>query len=148
MVTPLMNFSNLLKAEITRIARKVHRAELKTTRTHVLQQRHAIAALKREVAELRRELGLLKKGGRSQAVQPISPTSARSQRFSAEKFKAWREKAGVSAPAVGAAVGVSFWTIHNWEHGVNEPRASSLAKIHALQRMGLRELRRKLKKNA
>lgn len=139
-----MNFSHLLKAELTRIARKVHRSEIKSTKASVAQQRHAIAALKREVVELRRELALLKKDASRKQPRTDEPARVERFRFSAESFKAWRARTGVSAPAVGAAVGVSFWTVHNWEHGVTVPRTASLAKIRALQKLGVRELRRKL----
>jgi DNA-binding transcriptional regulator YiaG len=141
-----MNFGAVLKAEISRLARKALRSDLKSTRAQVLQQRHSIATLKRELADLKRELSQFRRSAKRGLVKtPDAVNSESRPRFHAQAFKAWRERTGLSAPDIAKALGVSFWSVHNWEHGATEPRAKTIAKINVLRAMGIKEIRRKLK---
>jgi DNA-binding transcriptional regulator YiaG len=139
-----MNLGQLLKTEFARLAKKISRAEIKSTRTLVLQQRHSIAALKRESAALKREVASLRRT-QARARQPAPrDESAAPRRFVAKAFKAWRERAGVSGESIARAVGVTTQSIYNWEHGSTKPRPPQLAAIAELRALGLRELRQRL----
>lgn len=44
-------------------------------------------------------------------------------------LKQWRVLRGLTQKAVGDALGVSDVTIHKWETGKGEPKASQIAKL-------------------
>jgi len=58
--------------------------------------------------------------------------------------RAQRTRLGLSAPEMGALVGVSAQTIYNWEAGKSRPRAEQLAIIAAVRKMGKRKVKARL----
>lgn len=52
----MSNIANVLKAEITRLARKEVRSQVDPTKKTTTTHRHEIAALKRQVANLERQV--------------------------------------------------------------------------------------------
>jgi hypothetical protein len=85
------NLGSVLKAEITRLARKEVRAEGEATRKASSQHRRYIAALRRQVATLERQVAVLQR-------KPKPPVaSSRPVRFTARGLRAHRERVGLSA---------------------------------------------------
>lgn len=136
----MANFANLLKSEISRIARKEIRAETQLLKKASAQYRSEIAALKRRLADQERLLSRLRKNSRSAAPAADSPKL----RFRSEGFASLRKKLGVSAAEMGQLVGVSAQTIYHWEKGVSKPRSSQLAEIAAVRKLGKREVSARL----
>jgi len=125
------NIATVLRAEISRIARKEARREVQATRKVGAQHRHAIAELRRQVALLRRELSL--------AASSKSPVVKQRARFTAKGLRAHRARLGLSAGDYGRLLGVSAQSIYNWEQEAASPREAQRAKLLALRVVGSRE---------
>ena len=139
----MANFANLLKSEISRIARKEIRAETQLLKKASAQYRSEIAALKRRLADQERLLSRLRKNSRP-AAAPAPATDSPKLRFRSEGFASLRKKLGVSAAEMGQLVGVSAQTIYHWEKGLSKPRSSQLAEIAAVRKLGKREVSARL----
>jgi DNA-binding transcriptional regulator YiaG len=137
------NFAVLLKAEITRLARKEIRAETAALRKASVTHRRQIAALKREMARLARQSKSLARSARSTAKNDEAEATVR-HRFSAKGFKTLRAKLGLSASDLGTLLGVSMQSVYNWERGETTPQASQVAAIAGLRSVGKREARQRL----
>lgn len=137
-----------LKSEITRLARRAVKSEITslqsnsaTHRRHIAELRRRIDAMDREIKQLRREQP------RPPAVDARDASEAQTPaafRFRASGLKTHREMLGISADKYGRLVGVSGAAIYTWESGTNRPRASQLAAIAAVRKMGKREALAKL----
>lgn len=131
------NIASVLKAEISRVARKEIRAEVDSLRKAAVAQRSAIASLKRKISELEKQVRRSSKGIRG--LQELDGDGARQIRFSAQRLKNQRSKLGLSAKDYGRLVGVSGLTIYKWEGGNTRPRAGQLPAIAAVRKLGSRE---------
>ena len=145
--TKMPNIATILKAEISRVARKEVRAEIETLRKASAQHRSAIAALRRQVDSLEKELRRAHKGAarvRSSPDAAASTEQAPARRFSAARLAAHRGKLGLSAAAYGQLVGVSGQTIYHWEQGKARPRAAQLQALAGVRGMGKRDVQQHL----
>lgn len=126
------NIASILKAEITRVARKEIRAEIEGLNKSASTHRTEIAALKRRTEALERTLRQFQKS----APKP-APVQARESdkalRFSAKALASQRKRLGLSAEACGLLIGASGQSVYNWEAGETQPRAKHLAAIAALR---------------
>ena len=143
----MSSFADQLKAEIARIARREVRAETKALKKANAQYRADIATLKRSLTVLERALARQAKGGgrgtaSPEASEKVSP--AQGLRFRVEGFASLRKKLGLSAADMGKLVGVSAQSVYHWETGKSRPRASQLAAIAAVRKLGKREVAAKL----
>lgn len=135
------NLGSVLKAEITRLARKEIRNAVDPLRKTNAAHRREIAELKRRLASLQRELKASRK--------PIRQTSddssqEKASRFSAEGLKSLRARLGLSAAAIGQLVGASGQSVYNWEAGKVRPRATQRAALASLRGIGKREAVKRL----
>ena len=133
----MANIASLLKAEISRVARKEIRAETQTLKKASAQYRSDIAALKRRVAEQDRLIAKLRKE-KSVAVSSDAAEAGPQLRFRADGFATLRKKLGLSAADMGKLLGVSLQTIYHWEKGQSKPRASQLQGIAEVRKLGKR----------
>lgn len=136
------NIASILKAEISRVARKEVRTEIEALKKASAQHRSSIAALRRQVSALEKELRRTVKGaGRraSSAEDPAAEEEGLKRRFSAKRLAAHRVKLGISAASYGKLVGVSGQTIYHWEQGKARPRAAQLESLASVRNLGLRE---------
>jgi DNA-binding XRE family transcriptional regulator len=130
------NIASILKAEISRIARKEVRAETESLKKQSTQYRGQIAALKRQVADLEKMLRKQTKGARATSSAPADEEAGRGGlRFRSKGFAVHRQRLGLSAAQTGALLGVSGQTIYHWEAGKARPRASQLPRIAALRKL-------------
>ncbi len=114
----LPNIPSILKAEISRVARKEVRAEIETLKKASVVHRASIAELRCQVKALEKELRRVAKGANRSAAVPDSDNEAAAgtqRRFSSTKLAAHRAKIGLSAASYGQLVGVSGQTIYHWE---------------------------------
>lgn len=138
----MANIANLLKSEITRLARKEIRSEIESLKKAAAQYRSDIAALKRGLSAQEKLLGRLRKGTPS----PASDASAESPklRFRAAGFATLRKKLGLSAADMGKLLNVSLQTVYHWEKGLAKPRASQMQSIAEVRKLGKRGAAAKL----
>jgi DNA-binding transcriptional regulator YiaG len=130
------NIASVLRAEISRIARKEARAEVQATRKASAQHRRSIAELRRELAELRRQLSLATRIRSGAVKQPA--------RFTAKGLRSHRGRLGLSAGDYGRLLGVSAQSVYNWEQEATSPRDAQRLKLLALRAVGSREAHTRL----
>ncbi len=141
----MSTFANQLKSEIARLAKKEVRAETQALKKASAAYRGEIAALKRRIAGLEAQVKKLSKGaGRAKVLETADEDSASGLRFRVAGFAALRKKLGISAAEMGKLLGVSAQSVYHWETGKSKPRASQLAAIAAVRKMGKREVAAKL----
>ncbi len=139
-----MGLDSLLKTEMARQAKRSLKADMVDVSKKLNAQRKEIIALKRQLTDLSKAI---KKIGR---LAPKTPTrveavdSDQKLRFRAAGFASLRKKLGVTQAEMARLVGVSTITVLKWEKGSTRPRASQLASIAAVRKMGKREARTKL----
>lgn len=135
------NFSSVLKAEITRLARKEIKNAVDPLRKTSAAHRREIAELKRQLASLQREL----KAFRKPAREKIDDSGqGRTARFSAAGLKALRARLGLSAADLGQLVGASGQSVYNWEAGTAVPRENLRMALASLRGIGKREALKRL----
>jgi DNA-binding transcriptional regulator YiaG len=133
------NFANILKLEISRIARKEVRGETQSLKKAVTTYRTEIAALKRRAKDLEDQVRQLNKAGARAKVAPEAEAAAPSGRFSAKALASQRGRLKLSADRLGLLVGVSGQSIYNWEQGTTTPHAKYLPAIAALKTLSVRQ---------
>ncbi|MET3373745.1 DNA-binding transcriptional regulator YiaG [Variovorax boronicumulans] len=141
------DITSILKAEISRVARKEVRAEIETLKKASTSHRSAIADLRRQVTALEKELRRVSKGAARQAVAETpgdANGSDTKRRFSAARLAAHRAKLGLSAAGYGSLVGVSGQTIYHWEQGKARPRAAQLESLATVRSLGARDVAERL----
>jgi DNA-binding transcriptional regulator YiaG len=130
------NIATVLKAEITRVARKQVRGETLNLKKASGQYRTDIAALKRRVVALERQVTRLGRLVNSKKALPAAADDkATALRFSAKGLITHRRRLGLTATAVAKLLGVSAQSVYKWEAGKARPRASQFAAIAALRAM-------------
>lgn len=131
----MTNFATQLKSEIQRIARKEIRSETSSLRKSATTYRAEIAALKRRVSTLEADL---KKVSKSVSTRPAGPEESASLRWRAPGFASLRKKLALSAGDMGKLLGVTGATVYAWEAGKSKPRATQLAAIARVRKLGKR----------
>lgn len=130
------NIASILKAEISRVARKEVRTEIESLKKASAQHRSTIAALRRQVVDLEKQLRRLSRSpqqGRSQSDAESDEDAGPQRRFSATRLAAHRTKLGLSAAAYGQLVGVAGQSVYNWEQGKSRPRREQIEKLAAVR---------------
>jgi len=145
----MTTIANLLKTEITRLARKEVRAETKPLKGASARHRSEIAELKRQLAALQKEIKRLQKPGtrassRATDAGDDSEQGGTQLRFSATRLQAQRARLGLSRKEMARLVGVSELSIYNWESGRARPRDAQLKAIAAVRGLGKREVAARL----
>ncbi len=137
------NIASILKAEISRVARKEVRVEIETLKKASVAHRASIAELRRQVGALERELRRVTKTATRTAPADEADTGTK-RRFSATRLAAHRAKLGLSAAHYGHLVDVSGQTIYHWEQGKARPRAAQLESLAAVRDLSAREVAERL----
>ena len=134
------NIAGILKAEISRVARKEARGETGSLKKASSQYRSDIAALKRRVQALERQiLRLGKVTAKDQAQDSPEESDKQTYRFSATRLATQRQKLGISAKDMAALLGVSALSVYKWEQGKARPRAKQIEAIASLRNIGKKE---------
>jgi DNA-binding transcriptional regulator YiaG len=135
-IETMANFASILKEEISRIARKIVRAETSSMKKAVAGYRSEIAALKRRAQELERQQRRKPAARTLGDDAAAGSTDSAKTRFSAKGLASQRRRLGLSAHECGLLIGVSAQSIYNWEEGKARPRASHLPALAALRTLG------------
>lgn len=144
------NIASVLKAEVTRLARRELRQSIQGLRKAATAQRTELAALKRKVVDLEKQVKLLARAtaraSRERAASSASEanTDASRLRFRSAGMAANRKRLGLSAQEFGLLVGASGQAVYLWEQGKGKPRPQYLAAIAELRGMGKREVAARL----
>lgn len=149
--TAMPNIASVLKAEISRLARKELRDESEGLKKAVASHRAEIAGLKRRVLALEASLKRLSKTrgsepARARTQEPSEGTEPPPSglRFNAKGMATNRKRLGLSAADFGLLVGATGQSIYAWESGKATPRPQALAAIADLRGIGKREVAVKL----
>ncbi len=135
------NLATVLKEEIRRLARKEAKTQVATLRKTTTQHRRDIAALKRQLKEQERRNARLEKTlARGVPASTQTSDGATAPRFSPAWLAKHRAKLGLSATDYAKLVGVSGFTIYNWEKGKNRPRNAQLQALAAVRGLGKRQV--------
>jgi len=132
------NIANILKLEISRIARKEVRGETQSLKKAAAAHRTEIAALKKRAKELEdlvKRLG----AGKTRSAPAAEVVPVAGARFTAKGLAAQRRRLGLSAENCGLLVGVSGQSIYNWEQGTTVPFARHVPAIAALKSLSVRQ---------
>ncbi|MFM7024649.1 MAG: helix-turn-helix domain-containing protein [Limnohabitans sp.] len=145
----MSSFADQLKSEIARIARKEVRAETRALKKANAQYRADMAALRRRLADAERAMARLARGlgkgaARARPADEGQESPAQGLRFRVAGFASLRKKLGLSAAEMGQLIGVSAQSVYHWETGKTRPRASQLAAIAAVRKLGKREVAARL----
>lgn len=138
------NIANVLRDEISRLARKEVRQQVDPLKKANTELRRAVAKLKNDVADLKRSLRFLQQQEKRRLEAPPEVDASVSIRFSPKWVKADRQRLGLSAKDYASLVGVSGLTIYNWENGKSKPNAERLAAWAEVRGIGKREAQRRL----
>lgn len=147
-ILSMPNIATVLKAEITRLARKELREESDSLRRTLTLQRKEIASLKQRILTLEkavRQFERTPKRARSSRVEPETGAAsnegaAEALRFRASGLASNRKRLGLSAADFALLVGTTGQSIYAWEAGKAKPRAQALKAIAALRHIGKREV--------
>ena len=137
------NIANVLRQEITRLARKEVKTGIGAIRRATTQYRSDIAELKRQVAALSKQVVYLERQERKRFEAAPSPTGD-GRRFSSRGLKSHRLKLGFSAADYADLIGVSAQTIYSWEQGKSKPRQKQRAAVVAVRDLGKRDAEKQL----
>ncbi len=146
------NIATVLKAEITRLARKELRDQNEGLRKALVLQRKEIAALKNRLQALEKivqRLGKTPKAPRAasralDAQAAIEGEAEEGLRFRAKGMASNRKRLGLSAADFALLVGATGQSVYAWEAGKSKPRAEALQAIASLRRIGKREVETRL----
>lgn len=134
------NIASILKAEISRLARKEVRAATESLRKAVAEYRSEIAALKRRTQSVEQALRRARRASPAPADQRSSTESMDGAfRFSAKGLASQRRRLGLSAHDCGLLLGTSGQSVYNWESGKARPRARQMPAIAALRKLGKKD---------
>ncbi|SOE06294.1 Helix-turn-helix domain-containing protein [Variovorax sp. YR752] len=141
------NIASILKAEISRVARKEVRAEIETLKKASVAHWASIAEMRRQFSVLEKELRRVAKTAMRPAMADALGNEADTgtkRRFSATRLAAHHAKLGLSAAHYGHLVGVSGQTIYHWEQGKVRPRAAQLESLASVRRLSKQEVAERL----
>lgn len=140
----MSSFAAQLKSEIARIARKEARAEAASYKRSATQQRTDIAALKCRIVDLEATIKRMVRSKATAAVVDDAIETSQSLRFRVSGFAALRKKLDLSAAEMAKLLGVSGQSIYHWESGKSRPRASQLAAIAEVRKLGKKDVASRL----
>jgi len=144
------NVAQVLKEEITRLARKEVKSSTAKLRKDTVELKRRIADHGRRIASLEREnkrLGKLVDAGRKASVK-VSGDEVQKARITAKMIKSIRGKFKLSQADFAKLLGVAPLTIYQWEKkkGRLTFRGDSKAKIVAVRKLTVSEVKKRLGK--
>ena len=146
------NIATVLKAEITRLARKELREESEGLKRAIVLQRKEIATLKARLQALEKVVQRLGKPPKAPRAQPrariagvaLESNAAEGLRFRAAGMASNRKRLGLSAADFALLVGTTGQSVYAWEAGKARPRGEALQAIASLRHIGKREVQARL----
>jgi DNA-binding XRE family transcriptional regulator len=148
------NIASVLKAEISRLARKELRDENEGLKRAVILHRREIATLKARLLALEKIVQRLGKASRTPGTEArvgnskagVELDAPGDLRFRAAGMASNRKRLGLSAADFALLVGTTGQSIYAWEAGKSKPRPDALKAIASLRHIGKREVEARLAK--
>ena len=140
------NIANVLKEEMSRLARKEVKNEAVGIKKASSQHRRDIAELKRQLSTLQKKISLLEKQVRSHSPIKENDTEGKNFRFTAKGLRSQRRRLGLSAADYGKLVGVGAQSVYNWEAELSCPRQQQIQAIASVRTIGKKEALARLKR--
>lgn len=145
----MAKLETVIKEAITRGARRQLRLALTPLRREVSRLRRRVAAMQDALATLdRKAAGWERLREAVPVISPVSEAAARAARLSPRLIRSLRRRLGVSQTALGQLVGVSAAAVAHWEGGAAAPAGQKRATLVALRRVGRREIKALLAREA
>jgi DNA-binding transcriptional regulator YiaG len=140
------NLATVLKAEITRLSRRVLRPFYVPIKRDVAALKRALAEQKRLVARLAKDNARLVADLNARLAAPpsLSEKELWGARISPKLILSRRKRLGLSRVAFAKLLGVSGGAVVAWEGGRSKPRAAAKAALVAIRKLGKREARHRL----
>ena len=146
-----MNLMSVLKAEISRLAKKEAKREVAPVKKVNASYRGLIAGLRKRIDSLEKELAGVKRSA-PKAEKVLASKTEPEGRFwiTGKGVKAMRKKTGLTQERFGKLVGVSVPTVVNWEKakGKLNLRKATAGALQALRGKGKREVAEMLPEEA
>ncbi len=133
------NIANILKLEISRVARKEVRGETQWLKKAIATYRTEIASLKRRAKDLEDQVRQLNTAKTKANVVSDAESVTQGARFSAKALASQRRRLKLSADRLGLLIGVSGQSVYNWEQGTTAPYSKHLPAIAALKTLTVRQ---------
>lgn len=139
-----MNVMSVLKAEISRLAKKEAKREVAPVKKVNASYRGLIAGLRKQVASLQREVAMLKRAA-PKAEKVLASKTEPEGRFwiTGKGVKAMRKRTGLTQEKFGNLVGVSVPTVVNWEKAkgkIDIRKKATMARLQEIKGKGKREV--------
>ncbi|MCE9615822.1 MAG: helix-turn-helix domain-containing protein [Lentisphaerae bacterium] len=142
------NVAVILKAEITRLARKEVRSATGPLRAACVALKRRAAAQGREIAALVKEVRRLRSSTSQSGTAPVASAANETQsaRVTSAMVKRVRARLGISQAELGRLVGVSQIAVYMWERkgGRLQLRNATRAAFVGIRKLGKREAQRRL----
>lgn len=146
------NIASVLKAEISRLARKVLREETEGLKRTLVLQRKEMGTLKARLEALEKIVQRLGKAIKAPRAEPHIPVAqgagegdaAEGLRFRSAGMASNRKRLGLSVADFALLVGATGQSVYAWEAGKAKPRGETLKAIASLRHIGKREVAARL----
>ena len=143
-----MNIAQVLKSEITRLAKKEAKALNNPTKATTIQLKKTVATLKAQVATLEKSNAILQKHVEDLIASQPKPQEETEVKgwISGKGVKSLRKKLNVTQGELAKLVGVSMSAVVQWEakKSMLKLRKDTLKALMAVRGIGAREARKRL----
>ena len=130
------DFKLTFQEEVRRLARK----EVKAASETLAAQQKTIRELTKRIDALEKKQAVLVVPKADKPAEDVVPAKSGKARFSPKTIIKFRKKYGISQKGFAALLGVATFTVSHWELGKNRPRATQVAAISALTKLGKRKV--------
>ena len=132
----MSDFKPTFQEEVRRLVRK----EEKVAKETIASQKKTINELTKRIAALEKKQAVSVKPKADKSAEDVVPAKSGKARFSPKTLLNFRKKYALSQKVLGALLGVTVGTVLNWETGKCRPKASQVAAISALAKLGKRKV--------
>ena len=130
------DFKLTFQEEVRRLARK----EVKAASETLAAQQKTIRELTKRIEALEKKQAVPVAQKADKPEEPAVAVKSGKARFSPKTIIKFRKKYGISQKGFAALLGVATFTVSHWELGKNRPRATQVAAISALTKLGKRKV--------
>ncbi len=139
------NVAQVLREEITRLARKEVRAACDPLRKHVRTLRQIVKSQQATITRLDKALAKMATLSTSSSASLYAPEEEETRaRVTPASIKRHRSRLKLSQAELGALLDVSTNTIVRWEAGTSKPRVQHRAALLKLRDLGRRDVTKML----
>ncbi len=140
------NVGQVIKDEITRLARKEIRAAVDPLRKHVRSLRQTVRSQQEAIDGLEKALRKMAgQGGSGDRSSLYAPDAEETKaRVTPASIRRHRLRLGLSQAQLGQLLGVSTNTVVRWEAGSSAPRAHHRTALIRLRDLGVRDVAKML----